>query len=49
MLKAKATQGVGWMVIYWQQPPNNLGDRKGGYDLTGAKQLSFWARGEVGG
>jgi hypothetical protein len=46
---AKATQGAGWMGIYWQQPPNNWGDRKSGYDLTGAKQLSFWARGEVGG
>lgn len=46
---AKATQGAGWIGIYWQQPPNNWGDRKGGYDLTGAKRLTFWARGSVGG
>ena len=33
----------------WQNPPGDWGDRAGGYDLSGAKKLSFWARGERGG
>ncbi len=45
----KRTQGAGWSGIYWQNPPNNWGSRPGGYDLTGAKKLIFWARGEKGG
>ena len=43
------SQGARWTGMYWQNPPNNWGDRKGGFDLTGAKKLSFWARGEKGG
>ena len=46
---AKMTQGAGWAGIYWQQPANNWGEKKGGYDLTGATKLTFWARGAVGG
>lgn len=38
-----------WAGIYWLSPADNWGDRKGGYNLTGAKQLVFWARGEKGG
>ena len=45
----KASQGARWAGIYWQNPPNNWGTRPGGYDLTGAKKLTFWARGEKGG
>jgi hypothetical protein len=45
----KATQGARWAGMYWQNPPNNWGTRPGGYDLTGAKKLTFWARGEQGG
>ena len=45
----KATQGARWAGIYWQNPPNNWGTRPGGYDLTGAKKFTFWARGEKGG
>jgi len=37
------------MGIFWQQPANNWGDKKGGYNLTGAKKLTFWARGANGG
>ncbi|MDD4166673.1 MAG: hypothetical protein PHN29_06590 [Endomicrobiaceae bacterium] len=43
------SQGAGWTGIFWQQPANNWGDKKGGYNLTGAKKLSFWARGANGG
>ncbi|MFC1667467.1 hypothetical protein ACFL0P_06380 [Candidatus Omnitrophota bacterium] len=45
----KASQGARWCGIYWQNPANNWGDRQGGYDLTGAKKLTFWARGKKGG
>lgn len=46
---AEKKQSAGWGGIYWQNPANNWGNMKGGYDLTGAKQLSFWVRGEKGG
>jgi len=46
---AKATQGAGWAGIYWQHPANNWGNREGGYNLNGARQLVFRARGEKGG
>ncbi len=45
----KAAQGARWGGIYWQNPANNWGSRPGGYDLTGAKKLTFWARGDKGG
>ncbi len=37
-----------WAGIYWQNPANNWGTSKGGYDLRGARYLTFWARGEEG-
>ena len=40
---------TGWAGIYWLEPANNWGDVKGGFNLTGAKKLMFWARGEKGG
>lgn len=46
---AKGSQGAGWMGIYWQNPANNWGSMKGGYDLSPYKKLTFWARGEKGG
>ena len=45
----KASQGARWAGIYWQNPANNWGTRPGGYDLTGAKKFTFWARGAKGG
>ena len=39
----------GWGGVAWQNPPGDWGDRGGGYDLTGAKKLTFWVRGEKGG
>ncbi|HEX8341219.1 MAG TPA: glycoside hydrolase family 2 TIM barrel-domain containing protein [Tepidisphaeraceae bacterium] len=35
--------------IIWQSPANDWGDNPGGFNLTGATKLSFWARGETGG
>jgi len=46
---AKMSQNAGWSGMYWQQPMSNWGDKKGGYNLTGATRLTFWARGEKGG
>ncbi len=37
-----------WAGIVWQNPAGNWGDEDGGLDLTGAKKLTFWARGERG-
>ena len=45
----RRSQGAGWMGIYWQNPANNWGSKKAGFDLTGASKLTFWARGEKGG
>jgi hypothetical protein len=38
-----------WGGIVWQSPADDWGDEPGGFDLTGAKKLTFWARGEKGG
>jgi hypothetical protein len=46
---ACSSKGRHWAGIYWLNPADNWGDRKGGYNLTGAKKLVFWARGEKGG
>lgn len=46
---AKKSQGKGWAGMYWQNPAQNWGSKKGGYDLTGMTKLTFWARGAKGG
>jgi len=48
-LKAQFTASSNWGGVVWQNPANNWGDQLGGYDLTGAKKLTFWARGDKGG
>jgi len=45
---AQGKQGANWAGVFWQNPANNWGEKKGGYDLTGATKLTFWARGEKG-
>ena len=42
-------QVVGWAGAYWVSPPENWGDRPGGYDLTGSDRLTFWARSDTPG
>jgi len=44
----RRSQGAGWMGIYWQNPANNWGSKKSGFDLSGAKKLTFWAHGDKG-
>ncbi len=46
---ACSKQGRKWAGVYWQNPADNWGDRKGGYNLSGAVRLTFWAKGEMGG
>lgn len=46
---ACSRQSQKWAGIYWLNPANNWGRRKGGFNLTGAQKLTFWARGEKGG
>ncbi|MEM1097863.1 MAG: glycoside hydrolase family 2 TIM barrel-domain containing protein [Planctomycetota bacterium] len=41
--------GPGWGGVAWQHPAEDWGDLADGHDLTGAKTLSFWARGDRGG
>lgn len=39
-----------WAGVLWQSPPNDWeGTQPGGLNLTGAKELEFWARGASGG
>ncbi|OQA23742.1 MAG: hypothetical protein BWY59_02543 [Verrucomicrobia bacterium ADurb.Bin345] len=38
----------GWSGAVWQNPANNWGTADGGYNLSKAKSLKFWARGERG-
>lgn len=38
------TENGGWFGLCWQDPFNDWGDQYGGYDLRGAKKLTFWAR-----
>jgi hypothetical protein len=38
-----------WAGVYWLNPANNWGQKKGGFNLTGAQKLVFWAKGEKGG
>ena len=38
-----------WAGVAWQDPANDWGTAPGGWNLTGAKKLVFWARGDKGG
>ncbi|HND52594.1 MAG TPA: glycoside hydrolase family 2 TIM barrel-domain containing protein [Pirellulaceae bacterium] len=48
-LKYEFKAGGGWGGIVWQHPEGDWGDKPGGWNLTGAKQLVLWARGAEGG
>lgn len=38
-----------WAGLVWQHPANDWGDQPGGYNLSEAKKLTFWAKGKSGG
>lgn len=48
-LRCEFSAAKGWGGVVWQNPANDWGSQGGGYDLTGAKRVTFWARGEQGG
>lgn len=48
-LKAEYKAADNWGGVVWQSPANDWGDKAGGFDLSGAKKLTFWARGAQGG
>ena len=37
-----------WVTVAWQHPGNNWGEVPGGFNLSKAKELTFWAKGESG-
>jgi hypothetical protein len=47
-VRAQYKADSGWGGVVWQQPENNWGDKLGGWNLSGAKRLTFWVRGEQG-
>jgi hypothetical protein len=38
----------GWAGVVWQDPEKDWGEKPGGKNFTGAKSLTFWARGNSG-
>jgi hypothetical protein len=48
-LRFEYTAPDDWAGVVWQDPINDWGDLPGGWNLTGARKLVFWARGENGG
>ncbi len=38
--------GQGWAGVIWQEPGNNWANRPGGYNLSGLRYVTFWAKGE---
>jgi hypothetical protein len=47
-IRAEYRSAEGWGGVVWQHPGNNWGDKPGGWNLSGATRLTFWARGEKG-
>lgn len=47
--KVTYNQAGDWGGVVWQHPENDWGKLPGGFDLTGAKKLTFWAKGKNGG
>lgn len=48
-LKVQYTAADNWGGVVWQNPADDWGDHPGGWNLTGAKALTFWARGAASG
>ena len=47
-LRIEYSDAADWSGVVWQDPVNDWGEQAGGFNLTGAKKLKFWARGEKG-
>jgi hypothetical protein len=48
-IKVNLASASSWAGVAWQDPPNDWGNQPGGYNLTGAQRIGFWARGRFGG
>ena len=48
-IKMRYKGKFGWVGVAWQHPGNNWGDVDGGFDISSATALEFWARGKWGG
>jgi hypothetical protein len=48
-LRLEYQASADWGGVVWQDPENDWGKAPGGWNLTGAKKLVFWARGDKGG
>jgi hypothetical protein len=48
-LRCEFAANMGWGAVAWQHPAQDWGDQRGGFDLSAAKRLVFYARGETGG
>ena len=48
-MRCEFSASNGWGGVAWQNPEQDWGDKKGGFNLTGARKLVFHARGEKGG
>ena len=46
---AEGSKFAYWAGMTWQYPANNTGYIDGGINLSGAKKLTFWVRGDKGG
>ena len=48
-MKVTYSAADNWGGVVWQSPANDWGKEPGGFNLKGATELEFWARGESGG
>jgi hypothetical protein len=48
-MRCEVAENGSWAGVAWLDPKNDWGYKPGGYDLSDAKKLTFWARGEEGG
>lgn len=48
-MECRYTKNDDWGGVVWQFPADDWGDKPGGLNLSGAKTLTFWARGKAGG
>lgn len=47
-IRLQYSDTYGWGGIAWLNPDNNWGEVPGGYDLSDARKLTFYARGDLG-
>lgn len=48
-LKVTYRDGGNWAGVMWQSPANDWGEKAGGFNVSKANTLVFWARGAKGG